>query len=60
MKQWHFDNCITLKPEGWKRVGGKHKSKRATVECPHCDKTGDVSPMKRWHFDNCKTLNAAK
>lgn len=28
---------------------------RAKVECPHCNKTGDVSIMKRWHFDHCKS-----
>ena len=56
MKQWHFDNCITLKPEGYKRPTYKHTKKRATVKCPHCDKTGDASPMSRWHFDNCKTI----
>ena len=59
MNQFHFDNCKTLKPEGYKRPM-KKMAKRATVACPHCPKIGDVSPMKRWHFDNCKTLKAAK
>jgi hypothetical protein len=28
---------------------------RPKVECPHCQKIGDVRNMKRWHFDNCKS-----
>lgn len=26
----------------------------AKIECPHCQKQGNISNMKRWHFDNCK------
>ena len=29
----------------------KNKTK---VECPHCNKTGNIANMKRWHMDNCK------
>lgn len=28
--------------------------------CPHCGKTGPISPMVRWHFDNCKYNQFAK
>jgi hypothetical protein len=28
---------------------------RPKVECPHCQKIGDVCNMKRLHFDNCKS-----
>ncbi|HET8688594.1 MAG TPA: hypothetical protein VFM18_18425 [Methanosarcina sp.] len=27
---------------------------KAQITCPHCNKTGGISPMTRWHFDNCK------
>jgi len=27
--------------------------KKATVTCPHCNKTGGQGNMKRYHFDNC-------
>jgi hypothetical protein len=27
---------------------------RRIVSCPHCGKSGALSPIKRWHFDNCK------
>ena len=47
------------------RVGEKHpmfgkknpKSSeviKAKIQCPHCNKIGNVPNMKRWHFDNCK------
>lgn len=25
-----------------------------TVQCPHCNKYGQMTAMKRWHFDNCR------
>lgn len=27
----------------------------ATITCPHCGKTGQVTNMKRFHMDNCKS-----
>ena len=30
---------------------------RPRVECPHCNKIGDITSMTRWHFNNCKQLN---
>jgi hypothetical protein len=24
------------------------------INCPHCNKEGNIANMKRWHFDNCK------
>lgn len=27
---------------------------RDKVECPHCNKIGQLAVMKRWHFDNCR------
>lgn len=32
--------------------------RRASTECPHCNKIGDISLMKRWHFDNCKNKDS--
>lgn len=59
-------------PETCAKIGAVHKgrkrsdesrarmveswSKRATVTCPHCSKTGSLNLMNRWHFDNCKVL----
>jgi len=25
-----------------------------SVQCPQCDKIGQLTAMKRWHFENCK------
>jgi len=36
----------------------KHNSLR--VECPICNKKGQLTAMKRWHFDNCKQISHAK
>lgn len=30
--------------------------KRASIECPHCHKSGAKNVMVRFHFDNCKNL----
>ena len=30
------------------------ESKKKKIECPYCNKIGNVSNMKRYHFDNCK------
>ena len=49
------------------RIGKKHpmfgkrnpaasEAAKRKIECPHCNKTGNVSNMKRWHFNNCKSL----
>jgi len=27
---------------------------KTIIQCPHCDKKGNVGNMKRWHFDKCK------
>jgi hypothetical protein len=31
-----------------------NKNNSTTIECPHCNKVGQLTNMKRWHFDNCK------
>jgi hypothetical protein len=42
------------------KIGGKNNGKNGTtgfqqkVECPHCNKIGNLINMKRYHFDNCK------
>jgi len=28
--------------------------KKATIQCPHCQKIGGAGNMRRYHFDNCK------
>ena len=33
---------------------GKYQGPTLIVDCPHCNKKGDIGNMKRWHFDNCK------
>ena len=35
----------------------KHNSIK--VECPICNKEGQLTAMKRWHFDNCKKISHA-
>jgi hypothetical protein len=30
------------------------------IECPFCNKTGNIANMKRWHFNNCKINNNKK
>ena len=32
------------------------KNNTTILECPHCDKRGNIGNMKRWHFDNCKNI----
>lgn len=32
------------------------KKNRPKVECPHCNKVGEIANMTRWHFDNCRLL----
>jgi hypothetical protein len=49
MKQWHFDNCPTIKPR-------RAAQKRKVTTCPKCGKVGGVSAMKQSHFDNCGTV----
>jgi hypothetical protein len=34
-----------------KSISAKNREK---VQCPHCDKLGDISMMKRWHFEHCR------
>lgn len=29
-------------------------NKDCSIECPHCNKTGNMGSMARWHMDNCK------
>lgn len=48
--------------EGKKRLGKslevsekRKEYMNAKIQCPHCNKEGNISNMKRWHFDNCKT-----
>jgi hypothetical protein len=50
-----FGKAVSLRQKGLKR-GPRTNDMKAyrTVTCPHCGKTGDVSPIKRWHFDNCR------
>lgn len=31
-----------------------HSNNSMSVECPHCNKVGQLTNMKRWHFDRCK------
>lgn len=30
------------------------------VECPHCGKQGNPSPMSRWHFERCRSLRSSE
>jgi hypothetical protein len=32
-----------------------HKNNTTKIECPHCQKVGQLTNMKRWHLDNCKS-----
>lgn len=48
-------NKISLNRSG---VVPKHNSVR--VNCPICNKEGQLSAMKRWHFDNCKKIAHAE
>ena len=40
-------------PETVAKLSNIHKN-RKKVQCPHCQKIGDISNMTRWHLDNCK------
>lgn len=31
-----------------------HTNNKTQIECPHCNRVGQLTNMKRWHFDNCK------
>ena len=31
-----------------------HQNNKIQVECPHCNKVGQLTNMKTWHFDKCK------
>jgi hypothetical protein len=31
-----------------------HQNNKIQVECPHCNKVGQLTNMKAWHFDKCK------
>jgi len=41
-------------PDHSRKMIGKNKKPKPTVECPHCKKVGGVPQMIQWHFDNCK------
>ena len=50
--KWKVNNRIKL---GWNENSNNTASLNSTIiECPHCNKTGNVGNMKRWHFDQCK------
>lgn len=34
--------------------------KQQKVECPHCGKRGNPSPMSLWHFERCKSLRSSE
>jgi hypothetical protein len=36
------------------RVDNTSKLNIIILQCPHCDKKGNLGNMKRWHFDRCK------
>lgn len=48
---WKIGSCNSAWNKGRKIPNMKP---RAIVDCPHCNKSGNISQMKRWHFDNCK------
>ena len=61
--QWKLDNPGYK--DKWKRKERKNPEdivradnttplNKTIIECPHCNKTGNVGNMKRWHFDKCK------
>ena len=31
-----------------------HQNNKIQVECPYCNKVGQLTNMKAWHFDKCK------
>lgn len=37
----------------------QRKYLNAKIQCPYCNKEGNISNMKRWHFDKCK-MNIGK
>jgi hypothetical protein len=43
------------KSEDEKKKLSDSSKNRQKVECPFCNKIGDITGMKRWHFDNCKS-----
>ncbi len=63
MYQYHFDNCLENPKNNKEELKELRKIsnpmygkrfKQKLVTCPHCNKTGGISPMKHHHFDNCK------
>ena len=42
--------------ESHKRNLKCHNNNQTTVDCPHCNKSGQLTNMKRWHFDNCSSI----
>jgi hypothetical protein len=34
-----------------------HDNNSKKVECPHCNKIGQLTNMKRWHYNNCSVVS---
>ena len=59
-EQWRKDNpnykdkWKKYEKKGHARVDNTSAMNKTTIQCPYCDKNGNVGNMKRWHFENCK------
>lgn len=62
--QWRKDNpnykdkwkkYIKKDPKDIIKADNTTPLNKTIIQCPHCDKKGNVGNMKRWHFDKCKT-----
>jgi hypothetical protein len=49
----HVEGGKPYEYKGHARVDNTTELNKQILECPHCNKTGNLGNMKRWHFDNC-------
>lgn len=51
----HINSSTGKKRLGKETVTDKQRKYLDTkIQCPYCNKQGNISNMKRWHFDKCK------